>query len=388
MSMDLNLWLANGGVSLDGRKAQTPIVPIGWSARARHLADELDELLHGDLGEVTKQLVAASAKRPVNFSTVTGAKGSTPSKGSTSGAPAPAPSGYIAPVGSGQQTTYTGPVATASGGPVMPGAPAPKTAAIARATKGGGPVSAVQATKTYQTGTRSMRQTMKDLTGQDPLASSKQTMVASYGASPEEQTYVQQYNASQGITEPVQAAYVPATQDPKDFISSLIPSLTGGLVQALGGGPAGDFVGSLFGAGIGGPGFGTGDLPGALGRMNERYFGTPALPPAFERTSGGLGLTPYATDSDWQRMAALADHAGSTVARATLGVAVPELQSIRADLERRSVIESMERRFKRQQEERDFRREVLLRLTNLARMVAEHDARATGNGYGYEERRY
>lgn len=384
MSMDLNLWLANGGVSLDGRKHQTPIVPVGWSARARHLADELDELLHGDLGEVTKQLLTGTTKRPVNFNALGGSKPA-PQKGSTGGS---APAGYIAPVGSGQQTTYTGPVATKTGGPVTPGSTPQKGAAVARSTKGGGPVSAVQSQKTYQTGTGSLRQTMKDLTGRDPLAESKQTMVPTYGASDKEKAYVEQYNAEQGNA-PVQAGYVESRPPKQDFLSSLIPSLTGGLVQALGGGPASDFVGSLFGAGIGGPGFGTGDLPGALGRMNERYFGTPALPPAFERTGAGqLGLTPYATDSDWQRMAALADHAGSTVARATLGVAVPELQSIRADLERRSVIESMERRFKRRQEERDFRREVLLRLTNLARMVAEHDARVGGGGYGYEERRY
>lgn len=232
---------------------------------------------------------------------------------------------------------------------------------------------------------------------QDPAAKSKsvddsqpvgeKTAVASYGAGEAEQRAVAEYNAAKGLA-PVVAVEVPAL--PEEARTSLLGKLGEGIMQATGGGAAGSMVGSLLGLGLGGPGLGSGPLPGALGRIAEGAFGTSGLPPGFVRDSyGNLVPSPYARDPQWGRLATAADYAGSTVARGMLGMLQPDLSSIRSGIEgwvsqreimdtARSIASAML-----------FRKEVLRRLAYISGLLEDHRRATEGGGAGgYEQRRY
>lgn len=414
MSMDIAWWWANGGTEMGkpGGTNQLPIYPPGYRAQrdsqtARTLAyalgmhgfDELEQLLHvGELEAGQFDVLQGALGIPKSFaqlnpgaaSYVT-AKAPTVSSVVTGSSGAAIAAQQAKDAAAAEQYWRDNPPPQNTGGPVMvasAGASPEEIAQVAayNESKGLGGATAVEAP------TKSFLQTIGlGVPGQlveAVIKDSGPTMVASAGASPEEIARVQAYNEAAGKG-PVTAAVVPATPDGSNFVQNLLRTITGGVVQATGGGPAQTPLGSLLGLGLGGPAFGSGGLPGNLGQTVARTFGTTGLPAAYARgVDGRLGMTDYAYDPTWQRFAAIGDYAGSTVARSLLGVTQPELSSIRAMLERQAAQTQATHEARVIASTRAFRREVIGRLRDLARMVMAHDARVGGAGGFYETRRY
>ena len=406
MSMDIRWLAANGGLNMvdPRRRNQLPIYPPGYRAQVRSgrpaveevvsaiLAnadgDELDELLYGgpleagaldvlqgamgipkSFGQINPG-AASYVKTPTVSEVIGGKAGSAITEQQAKDAAAAEQYWRDNP-----PPKSTGPAMVASAGA------SPEEIAQVQAyneSKGLEPVVAEQArTKSF------LESVGVGVPGQvfDAIKNdSAPTMVASAGASPEEIAQVQAYNEAQGKG-PVTAAYVPATPATQgnDLVSTILRTLTGGVVQATGGGPAQTTLGSLLGLGLGGPAFGSGPLPGNLGAAVQNTFGTPGLPPAYARgVDGRLGVTPYAFDPTWQQYAAIGDYAGTTVARSMLGTTVPELQSIRAMLERQAAQVQATHEAAVIASTREFRREVIRLLHQLVSLVIAHDRRVSG----------
>lgn len=143
-------------------------------------------------------------------------------------------------------------------------------------------------------------------------------------------------------------------------------SVQEGIRQAVTGAQSSSWLGSLLGAGIGGPGLGTGALPGVLGQRAADYFGTLNLPPGAVWTGRGLQVTDYARDPAWQRLATDVDLAGRETAERVLGVAQPQLDGIRRLLEHRAAqVQATSEHDRITQLER-YQREVLGLLQHIA----------------------
>ena len=413
MSMDIRWWAANGGVNMGGRhgRNQLPIYPPGYRAQppaapeqgrmvrratpeeivsvvlSRADGDELDELLSGGLEAGAFDAMQSALGIPKSFaqlnpgaaSYVT-AKAPTVQSVMTGKAGASIAEQQAKDAADAEQywrdhppPKDTGPAMVASAGA------SPEEIEQVRAyneSKGYAPVQAQEAqTKGFlETIGLGVPKQVFEAVKND----STPTMVASAGASPEEIEQVRAYNEAQGKG-PVTAAVVPSTPDGSSFVSNLLRTLTGGVVQATGGGPAQTALGSLLGLGLGGPAFGSGPLPGNLGAAVQNTFGTPGLPPAYARgVDGRLGMTPYAFDPTWQQYAAIGDYAGTTVARSMLGTTIPELQSIRAMLERQAAQVQATHEAAVIASTREFRREVIRLLHDLVGLVIAHDRRVSG----------
>jgi hypothetical protein len=109
-----------------------------------------------------------------------------------------------------------------------------------------------------------------------------------------------------------------------------------GIRQAVTGQTSTSWLSSLLGAGIGGPGLGTGSLPGLLGRRAEQLFGAAGLPPGAVWDQGLLRPTNYVNDPAWMSLANDVDRVGRSTVERLLGATQPQLDGIRRLLEHRA----------------------------------------------------
>lgn len=109
-----------------------------------------------------------------------------------------------------------------------------------------------------------------------------------------------------------------------------------GIQQAVTGQTSTNWLSSILGAGIGGPGLGTGTLPGVLGRRAEQLFGAAGLPPGAVWDTGQLRPTSYLNDPAWLSLASDVDRVGRTTVERLLGATQPQLDGIRRLLEHRA----------------------------------------------------
>lgn len=132
------------------------------------------------------------------------------------------------------------------------------------------------------------------------------------------------------------AAQAALAKAPPEEVAKFAQNVREGIQQAVTGQTATGWLGSILGAGIGGPGLGTGALPGILGRRAEQLFGSAGLPPAAVWDQGALRTTSYVNDPAWLSLANDVDRVGRTTAERVLGVAQPQLDGIRRLLEHRA----------------------------------------------------
>lgn len=109
-----------------------------------------------------------------------------------------------------------------------------------------------------------------------------------------------------------------------------------GIRQAVTGQTSTSWLSSLLGAGIGGPGLGTGTLPGLLGQRAEQLFGAAGLPPGAVWDQGQLRTTNYLNDPAWMSLANDVDRVGRATVERLLGATQPQLDGIRRLLEHRA----------------------------------------------------
>lgn len=109
-----------------------------------------------------------------------------------------------------------------------------------------------------------------------------------------------------------------------------------GIQQAVTGQTSTNWLSSILGAGIGGPGLGTGTLPGMLGRRAEQLFGSAGLPPGAVWDTGQLRPTSYLNDPAWLSLSSDVDRVGRATVERLLGATQPQLDGIRRLLEHRA----------------------------------------------------
>jgi hypothetical protein len=132
------------------------------------------------------------------------------------------------------------------------------------------------------------------------------------------------------------AAQAALAKAPPEEVQRFAQNVQEGIRQAVTGQTATNWLGSILGAGIGGPGLGTGNLPGILGQRAEQLFGSAGLPPAAVWDQGALRTTSYVNDPAWLSLANDVDRVGRTTAERVLGIAQPQLDGIRRLLEHRA----------------------------------------------------
>lgn len=132
------------------------------------------------------------------------------------------------------------------------------------------------------------------------------------------------------------AAQAALAKAPPEEVQRFAQNVQEGIRQAVTGQTATGWLGSILGAGIGGPGLGTGALPGILGQRAEQLFGSAGLPPAAVWDQGALRTTSYVNDPAWLSLANDVDRVGRTTAERVLGIAQPQLDGIRRLLEHRA----------------------------------------------------
>lgn len=132
------------------------------------------------------------------------------------------------------------------------------------------------------------------------------------------------------------AAQAALAKAPPEEVQRFAQNVQEGIRQAVTGQTATGWLGSILGAGIGGPGLGTGALPGILGQRAEQLFGSAGLPPAAVWNQGALRTTSYVNDPAWLSLANDVDRVGRTTAERVLGIAQPQLDGIRRLLEHRA----------------------------------------------------
>lgn len=133
-----------------------------------------------------------------------------------------------------------------------------------------------------------------------------------------------------------QAAQAALAKAAPQEVQQFAQNVQEGIRQAVTGQTATGWLGSILGAGIGGPGLGTGALPGILGQRAEALFGSAGLPPAAVWNQGALRPTSYINDPAWLSLANDVDRVGRTTAERVLGIAQPQLDGIRRLLEHRA----------------------------------------------------
>lgn len=139
-----------------------------------------------------------------------------------------------------------------------------------------------------------------------------------------------------------------------------------GIQQAVTGQTATNWLGSILGAGIGGPGLGTGALPGILGQRAQELFGAAGLPAAAIWTQSGLRPTNYATDPAWMSLATDVDRVGRQTVSSLLGATQPQLDGIRRMLEHRATQVQATAEHDRLMQLERYQREVLALLQHIA----------------------
>lgn len=131
------------------------------------------------------------------------------------------------------------------------------------------------------------------------------------------------------------AAPAETFQDPAQN-GAVEEAVTQGVQQAVAGVPAGSAQASVMGAGIGGPGLGTGILPMVLQAATLKRFGTTGLPPGAVWQGNSLVPTDYVRDGAWQSIASDVDRVGRETVSRILGITGPQIDGIRRLLELRA----------------------------------------------------